>query len=333
MPQADGRLAIAWWTVLVLVRVLPALLLSRSASWWGRSRGRSSRSASFVSSRVRDWCRCYRRSTTRRAQSRQLHWLISYDRLTYLRSPAGDGSPRKPSSRATSQCGDFDSAVRGPPMSISMVSSPRGNDCGPASGCGACGLPGRPPWSRRCWLATHWLLRKRPWVARDRNTEVREAARRLRLPTGGRAARRQGGSAFRTGLDRGLLPRAATPTFERLGKPRAPRAAGGTLPDARARGELVVFWSMASAPRTALSHSTGWSPTRARPDHQHNRLWRVVVSARWARGPVAAVLRLRAMDPAGTAMRQSQLGMPGARNPFCNVSFLVYHGRASARRV
>ena len=246
--------------------------------------------------------------------SRLASWL--YDRLTVACvRPAGMGHLE--SAKLTSDltmARDFDLAITGPPMAISMDFIASGLVEMVAGLAAAVVLFGYAWWApvvlAGAWLATHWLLRE-SGVWRDRNTdEVRAASRdadyAYRLAV--EPARRQGATAVRPG-GLGCRPLSLTEaaTF---------RAAVGGDAAARAAGALE---------RTAgawLPISWCFRRSRSRPSTGAVALDRVVTYATaalmsstiafgglsWAldgaAAPVAAVLRLdEAMDRPGRWIR------------------------------
>ena len=242
--------------------------------------------------------------------SRTAAWL--YDRLTSACvRPPGMGhleSPKLTSDLTMAR--DFDLGITGPPMSISMDFIASGLVEMVAGLASAAVLAGYAWWAplvlAGAWLATHWLLRE-SGVWRDRNTEeVREAAApcRLRLPTGGRATRRQGASALRAGgLDRGPLSRAARRLFElrwEATRLRERPVLWSLLLVLAAN--IVVFWSMAiAAADGALALDRVVTYATAALMTSTIAFGGLSWALDGAAAPVAAVLRLEeAMDPAGS---------------------------------
>jgi len=185
LPQASRPLALAWWFVLVLHGLLPALL----AIAMGVLVGAVIRSASlaaplalvgviFILLQVLS---PLHRAISANLGSQTAAWL--YDELTIACvRPPGVGhleDPRLTSDLAMAR--DFDLGISGPPLSISMDFIASGLVelvCGLAS---AMVLAAYSWWAplvlAGAWLGTHWLLRESA-VWKDRNTdEVRSAQR------------------------------------------------------------------------------------------------------------------------------------------------------------
>jgi ABC-type multidrug transport system fused ATPase/permease subunit len=185
LPQADRPLAIAWWLVLVLRGVLPAVFAIAMGVLVGAvERGASLAGpivfvgAVFVLLQV---LTPIHQAISANLGDRAAAWL--YDRLTEACvRPPGMGHLEDP--RLTSDltvARDFDLGMTGPPLSISMdfianglVEMIGGLSC-------ALVLFAYAWWAplvlAGAWLATHWLLRESA-IWRDRNTdEVRRAQR------------------------------------------------------------------------------------------------------------------------------------------------------------
>ena len=292
LSQADRTLAVAWWGVIVLRGILPALLAVAIGTLVGAvQRGDDPvaplvlLAAVFVPLQVLS---PIHRAIGANLGSRAAAWL--YDRLTIACvRPPGMGHLENP--RLTSDltmARDFDLGITGPPMTISMDFIGAGLVELVAGLASALVLAGYAWWAplllAGAWLATHWLLREAA-VWRDRNTEeVRErtAPRRLRLPTGSRTARRQGASAVRArGLDCGPIPVAAT-SFVRaeMASNPAARAAACVESDAGAcRQHRGVLVDRHRRSRRRTRTRSGGDVCECGRDNQLDSLRRIVVGA------------------------------------------------------
>ena len=185
LPKADGPLAFAWWAVLLLRGVLPALFAIAMGGLVGAvQRGEPLATPLtlvaivFVPLQILS---PIHHAIGANLGSRTAAWL--YDRLTAACiRPPGMGHLEDPTlTNDLTMARDFDLGITGPPMSISMdfiasglVEMVAGLSC-------AVLLAGYAWWAplllAGAWLATHWLLRESA-VWRDRNTApVREAQR------------------------------------------------------------------------------------------------------------------------------------------------------------
>jgi ABC-type multidrug transport system fused ATPase/permease subunit len=185
LPQADRALAVAWWALLVLRGVLPALAAIAMGVLVGAvQRGEDLVAplclvgAVFLPLQVLP---PLHQALGANLGSRTAAWL--YDRLTSACvHPPGMGhleSPKLTSDLTMAR--DFDLGITGPPMFISMDFIASGLVMMVAGLASAAVLAGYAWWASLllagAWLATHWLLRESA-VWRDRNTEeVREAQR------------------------------------------------------------------------------------------------------------------------------------------------------------
>ena len=185
LPKASLTLALAWWFVLVLHGLLPALF----AIAMGVLVGALVRSVSlaaplalvgiiFILLQVLS---PLHRAISANLGSRTAAWL--YDELTSA-SVRPPGMSHLEDPRLTSDltlARDFDLGISGPPLSISMDFIASGLVelvCGLSS---AVVLAAYSWWAplvlAGAWLGTHWLLRESA-VWRDRNTDVVRAAQR-----------------------------------------------------------------------------------------------------------------------------------------------------------
>ena len=207
LARADRGLAVGWWLVLLLRGLLPAFFAVAAGAMVGAvERGgdlvgpMALVAAVFVPMQVLP---PLHRVLGANLGSRTAAWL--YDRLTIacVRPPGMGHLENAKLTSDLTMARDFDLAITGPPMAISMDFIASGLVEMTAGLASAAVLAGYAWWAplvlAGAWLATHWLLRE-SGVWRDRNTaEVRAASRcRLRVSIGGRAARGQGAAAFRS---------------------------------------------------------------------------------------------------------------------------------------
>ncbi len=185
LPRADRVLAVAWWAVLVLRGVLPALFAIAIGVLVGAvERGESLwlplafMGAVFIPLQVLS---SLHHAIGANLGSRTASWL--YDQLTTACvRPPGMGhleDPKLTSDLTTAR--DFDLAITGPPLFISMNFIASGLVEMIAGLASAVVLFGFAWWAplllAGAWLATHWLLRESA-VWYDRNTEEVRAAQR-----------------------------------------------------------------------------------------------------------------------------------------------------------
>ncbi|MCZ6889704.1 MAG: ABC transporter ATP-binding protein [Gammaproteobacteria bacterium] len=185
LPRADPKLAAAWWTVLLLRGILPALFAIAMGVLVGAvQRGDPLAGplgligAVFVLMQV---LAPAHQAIGANLGSRTAAWL--YDRLaTACVEPPGMGHLEHPELTSDlTMARDFDLGISGPPMSISMDFIASGLVELVAGFTSALVLAAYAWWAplllAGAWLATHWLLRE-SGVWKDRNTEeVREAQR------------------------------------------------------------------------------------------------------------------------------------------------------------
>jgi ABC-type multidrug transport system fused ATPase/permease subunit len=185
LAQADSGLAVAWWVVLLARGVLPALFAIVAGTLVGAvQRGGDVAlpllfvGLVFVPLQVLP---VIHRAIGANLGSRLASWL--YDRLT-VACVRPDGMGHLESAKLTSDltmARDFDLAITGPPMAISMDFIASGLVEMVAGLAAAVVLFGYAWWApvvlAGAWLATHWLLRE-SGVWRDRNTEEVRAASR-----------------------------------------------------------------------------------------------------------------------------------------------------------
>jgi ATP-binding cassette subfamily B protein len=185
LPRANLALATAWWAVLGLRGILPALFSVAMGALVGAvQRGDSLAmplawvTAIFIPMQVLS---PIHHAIGANLGSQTAAWL--YDRIaSACVGPPGMGHLEDPTLTSDlTMARDFDLGMTGPPMSISMdfiasglVEMVAGLTCAALLG----GYAWWAPWLLAgAWLSTHWLLRE-SGVWRDRNTdEVREAQR------------------------------------------------------------------------------------------------------------------------------------------------------------
>jgi ATP-binding cassette subfamily B protein len=185
LPKADLPLASAWWTVLVLRGVLPALFAIAMGVLVGAvERGETLTSALLFVAAVFVLLQVLppiHQAVSANLGDRTAAWL--YDRLTEACvRPPGIGHLEDPAlTTDLTVARDFDLGMTGPPLSISLdfiagglVQMVGGLAC-------AMVLSAYAWWAPLvlggAWLATHWLLRESA-VWQDRNTEVVRSAQR-----------------------------------------------------------------------------------------------------------------------------------------------------------
>jgi ATP-binding cassette subfamily B protein len=185
LPAAGGGLAAAWWTLLVLRGLLPALFAIAMGGLVGAVQRGNDLAAPlalvgvvFVLLQV---LAPIHQAVGANLGSRVAAWL--YDQLTAACvRPPGMGHLESPRLTADlTMARDFDLGISGPPMSISMDFIAAGLVEMVGGLASAVVLAAWAWWAplllAGAWLATHWLLRE-SGVWRDRNTEqVREAQR------------------------------------------------------------------------------------------------------------------------------------------------------------
>jgi ATP-binding cassette subfamily B protein len=337
LPQADRALAVAWWAVLVLRGVLPALFAIVIGTLVGAvQRGDDLvlplvlMGAVFVPLQVLS---PIHQALGANLGSRTAAWL--YDRLTSACvQPPGMGHLENPKLTSDlTMARDFDLAITGPPMSISMDFIARAMVEMVAGLASAAVLAGYAWWAplllAGAWLATHWLLRE-SGVWRDRNTEeVREAQRHAdyayRLAVEPPAAKElrlfglAGWIVERFRSRRQLL-------FElrwRATRLRERPLVWSLLLVVAAN--VVVFWSMASAAADgALALDRLVTFASAAVATSMIAFGGLSWALDGAAAPVAAVLRLKEeMDPAGSLVRGSRRasGMPAREIRCRNLTF------------
>lgn len=185
LPQAGRSLAVAWWTLLIIRGILPALFAIAMGTLVSAVQHSASLETplatvgiAFVLLQILP---PIHQTVGANLGSRVAAWL--YDRLTTACvRPPGMGHLENPKlTNDLTMARDFDLAIAGPPMAISMDFIAGGLVEFVAGVASAAVLIGFTWWAplllAGAWLATHWLLRE-SGVWRDRNTdEVRNAQR------------------------------------------------------------------------------------------------------------------------------------------------------------
>ncbi|HVE46980.1 MAG TPA: ABC transporter ATP-binding protein, partial [Acidimicrobiales bacterium] len=185
LPRADRRLAVAWWTVLVLRGVLPSAFAVFMGLLISGVQGGDSLTGPLVLMGLAfvmlQALAPVHQAISANLGSRVSAWL--YDCLTEACvRPPGMGhldDPELTSDLTVAR--EFDYAMTGPPMHMNMDFIASGLVEAVAGGAAAVVLFAYAWWAPLvlggAWLATHWLLRESS-VWRDRNTDdVREAQR------------------------------------------------------------------------------------------------------------------------------------------------------------
>jgi len=185
LPKADPGLAAAWWTIVLLRGILPAVFGIAMGILVGEVQRRHSLGGSlafagavFVLLQVLN---PIHQAVSANLGDRTAAWL--YDRLTEACvRPRGMGhleSPALTSDLTTAR--DFDLGMTGPPLSISMDFIANGMVEIVGGVASALILAYYAWWApvvlAGAWLATHWLLRE-SGIWRDRNTEEVRGAQR-----------------------------------------------------------------------------------------------------------------------------------------------------------
>src|ERR1700674_2115820 len=185
LPAAGGGLAAAWWTLLVLRGLLPALFAIAMGGLVGAVERGNDLAAPLAAVGVvfvlLQVLAPIHQAVGANLGSRTAAWL--YDQLTAACvRPPGMGHLESPRLTADlTMARDFGLGISGPPMSISMDFIASGLVEMVGGLASAIVLAAYAWWAplilAGAWLSTHWLLRE-SGVWRDRNTEeVREAQR------------------------------------------------------------------------------------------------------------------------------------------------------------
>ncbi|SIO62930.1 ATP-binding cassette, subfamily B [Singulisphaera sp. GP187] len=337
LPRADRALALAWWVVLLLRGILPALF----AIVIGTLVGTVQREQDVVGSLVLvglvfvplQILAPLHRALGANLGSQTAAWL--YDRLALACTrPPGMGHLENPKlTNDLTMARDFDLGISGPPLSISMDFIAAGLVEMITGLTSAVILVGYAWWAPLLlaggWLSTHWLLRESA-VWRDRNTEeVRDAQRqadyayRLAVePYAAKELRLFGLADWTVDRFRSMRSRLVALRFQAT-KLRERPVLWSLLIVLIAN--LVVFGSMASAAADgtlALDRLVTYASAAVTTSliAFGGLSWALDSSS----APVAAVLRLKeAMEPAGALVlgRQSAVGVPARAIRFRNLTF------------
>jgi ATP-binding cassette, subfamily B, bacterial len=337
LPRADRTLAPAWWAVLVLRGVLPALFAIAIGTLVGAvQRGEdlfyplALVGVVFVPLQVLS---PLHHAIGANLGSRTAAWL--YDRLTSACvRPPGMGHLENPKlTNDLTMARDFDLGITGPPMSISMDFIASGLVEMIAGLTSAVVLVGfawwAPPLLVGAWLATHWLLRESA-VWRDRNTEeVRDAQRhadyayRLAVePPAAKELRLFGLAGWTVERFRSSRRRLFELQWQATRLRERPVAWSLVLV---LGANLVVFWSLANG---AIDGTLALDRVVTYATAAVTTSMIAFGGLSWAldgaAAPVAATLRLEeSMGPAGSLVRGSRqaVRMPAREVRFRNVTF------------
>ncbi len=337
LPRADRILAIAWWTLLVLRGLLPALF----AIAMGVLIGAVQRGEDLVAPltlvggvfMLLQVLAPLHQATGANLGSQTAAWL--YDKLTTACvRPPGMGHLENPKLSTDLTMGrDFDLGISGPPLAISMdfIASGLVEMLGGLAS--AVVLAAYAWWAplllAGAWLSTHWLLRE-SGVWRDRNTEEVRGAQRhadyaYRLAVDPPAAKelRLFGLADWT-VDRFRTQRRRLFELRWQATRLRERPMLWSLLVVLA-ANLVVFWALASsALEGALALDRLVTFASAAISTSMIGFGGLSWALDSAAAPASAVLRLqRAMDPAGALVlgQQSAEGMPAREIRFHDVRF------------
>jgi ABC-type multidrug transport system fused ATPase/permease subunit len=337
LPQADGALAVAWWVVLALRGILPALFAIAIGTLVGSvQRGGELAQPLAVVGAVFVLLQVLppvHQAIGAVLGSRTSAWL--YDRLTAACvGPPGMGHLEDPKLTSDlTMARDFDLGITGPPMFISMDFIASGLVEMVAGLASAVVLAGYAWWAplllAGAWLATHWLLRESS-VWRDRNTEeVRQAQRhadyayRLAVePPAAKELRLFGLAAWTVERFRAQRHRLFELRWQATRLRERPVIWSLLLV---LTANLVVFWSMAGAAASgalALDRVVTYATAAITTSMIAFGGWSWALDG--AAAPVAAVLRLEgAMAPAGALVRGTRpaAGLPAREIRFRNLTF------------
>jgi ATP-binding cassette subfamily B protein len=339
LPRADGALAVAWWTILILRGLLPAGFAIAMGWLIGAvQRGGGAGLAAplclvgvlFVLLQVLS---PLHQVASANLGSRTAAWL--YDQLTTACvRPPGMGHLEDPELTSDlAMARDFDLAISGPPMAISMDFIAAGLVEMVSGVAAALVLAGFAWWAplvlAGAWLATHWLLRESS-IWRDRNTaEVREAQRdadyayRLAVdPPAAKELRLFGLATWTIERFRSRRRRLTELRWEATKLRQRPVLWSLLLVLA---ANLVVFWSLgAAAAAGALSLARLVTFASAAVSTSMIAFGGLSWAVDGAAAPVTAVLRLReAAGRAGALVpgRRPAAGMPAREIRFHQVTF------------
>ena len=337
LPKADRGLAAAWWIVLLLRGVLPALFAVAmgvlvGAVEDGRSLGAplTFMGVVFVLTQV---LHPIHTAISSNLGDRTAAWL--YDELTdACLEPPGLAHLEDPELASDLQVArDFDLGVTGPPLSISMDFIADGLVLMVGGVVSSALLFGFAWWAplvlAGAWLATHWLL-KESAIWRDRNTdEVRAAQRdadyayRLAVDPPGAKELRLFGLAGWT-LDRFINRRTRLHELQYEATRMREKSVLSSLVLVVA-ANLLVFWAMASAVIDgSLELAAMVTFASAAVGTSSIAFGGLNWALDGAAAPVAAVLRLKpAMAPKGALVAgvRAANGLPFEEIRFRDVTF------------
>ena len=337
LREADRSLTVAWWALLILRGVLPALFAIAMGGLVQAVQQAGNLAAPlglvgtvFVLLQVLS---PIHQAVGANLGSRTAAWL--YDRLTTACvRPPGMGHLENPKlTTDLTMARDFDLGITGPPMFISMDFIAGGLVEFIGGLASAVVLAGFAWWAplllAGAWLATHWLLRESA-VWRDRNTEEVRAAQRhadygYKLavePLAAKELRLFGLAGWIVDGFRAQRRRLFELRWQATRLRERPVIWSLLLVLA---ANLVVFWSLSAAAAEG-SLTLGRLVTFASAAVSTSMI--AFGGLSWAldgaAAPAAAVLRLQAaMEPAGALVQshQSALGMPAREIRFRQVTF------------
>jgi ATP-binding cassette subfamily B protein len=347
LSQADRRMAVGWWSLLIVRGLLPAAFSIAAGVLVGAIQHRSSLAVPlaiaglvFISLQV---LAPLHTAVSANLGDRTAAWL--YDQLTdACVAVPGIGHLEDPELAADLQVArDFDRGMTGPPLSTSMDFIAGGLVDMVAGFAQACVLFGfawwAPPVLAGAWLGTHWLLRESA-VWKDRNTEeVRQAQRdadyayRLAVdPPAAKEVRIFGLPDWV--LERFLVSRRRLHKLQYEATRMRERSVLASLALVLA-ANMLVLWLLASA---ALDHRLALGALITYASAAVGTSMIAFGGLNWAldgaAAPAAAVARLKAAMGKKAAIRSGERpadGMPAHQIRFRNVTFA--YPAASARPV
>jgi ATP-binding cassette subfamily B protein len=343
LPRADGVLATAWWIVLVLRGVLPAVFAIAMGVLVGAVQQGQSLVAPlalvggvFVLLQI---LMPIHQAVGANLGDRTAAWL--YDRLTEACvRPPGMGHLEDPKLTGDlSVARDFDLSIMGPPLNVSVDFIAAGL-VELIGGLACCVVLFSYAWWAPlvlggAWIATHWLLRE-SGVWRDRNTEEVRAAQRdadyaFRLavdPAPAKELRVFGLAAWT--IDRFVGRRTVLHKLQYEATRLRERPVLWSLVIVVA-ANLIVFWSLANAAGTgALTLARAVVFAQSAVGVSMIAFGGLNWALDGAAAPVGAVLRLEsAMAPAGalSSGERSAAKMPAREIRFRDVSFAYPGGQ------
>ena len=337
LPRADRTLAVAWWAILLLRGVLPAVFAIATGMLVGAVQGGQDLAGALAFMGVvfllLQVLAPLHQAISANLGSRVAAWL--YDRLTEacVRPPGMGHLENAKLTSDLTMARDFDLGITGPPMFISMDFIAGGLVELVGGLASAVVLAAYAWWAplllAGAWLATHWLLRE-SGVWRDRETEeVREAQRhadyayRLAVePAPAKETRLFGLADWIVERFRSRRRRLFELRWQATRLRERPVIWSLLLVLA---ANVVVFWSLAAAATTghlALDRLVTFASAAVSTSMIAfgGLSWALDAAA----APAAAVLRLQeAMDPAGALVRGDRpaAGMPAREIRFRHVTF------------